>query len=137
MTAKRGKYAQSRPLERLAYHIQAHPQKRGKKSYYQGSRLEFLSGYREEYASLRGKSRHQFWLKVFNEWWKRYPWRLQDHEEPPTDNPEMMAELALAVDASALEEKAAVEKRARDVSWPMSSALDRLMQPPTEDHPVV
>ena len=75
-----------------------------------------MTGHCEEYNALRGRDRHQFWFKLFTEWWQRYPWRLEDHEEPPTNNPEKMVELAYVGDESDVEKKAEVEQRVRDVS---------------------
>lgn len=75
-----------------------------------------MTSFCDEYASLRGKDRHEFWFKLFGEWWERYPWRLQDHEEPPTDDPERMAELAHVVSDEDKEEKGKVERRVREVS---------------------
>lgn len=92
------------------------PQKRGPKGHYTGSRLEFLTSYCDEYTALRGKARHQFWFKLFGEWWKRYPWRLQDDQEPPLDDPEKMVELARAESDEDKEKKNAVEQKVREVS---------------------
>ena len=92
----------------------AKPQKRGVKGYFTGSRLEFLTSYRDEYISLRRRSRHNFWHKFFNAWWEKYPWRLPDHEEPPVDNPEKMEELAYVGNDE--RKKGAVEEALRDVS---------------------
>ena len=75
-----------------------------------------MTGYCDEYASLRGKDRHQFWFNLFGEWWKRYPWRLQDHQEPPIDDPERMDELARAESDEDKKEKKEVEQKVREVS---------------------
>jgi hypothetical protein len=92
----------------------AQPQKRGAKGYYTGSRLTFLEGYCDQYISLRGKSRHQFWHEFFTAWWEKYPWRLPDHEEPPADDPKKMEALArVGVDEDA---KSDVELKVREVS---------------------
>ena len=99
------------------HQVTAQPKKRGAKSYFKGSRFAFLEGYCDEYNSLRGKSRHQFWHGLFEEWWKRYPWRLADHEEPPADNPEKMEELAApGVDKEERDTKSKVENNLRTVS---------------------
>ena len=92
----------------------AEPQKRGVKGYFTGSRLEFLTGYRDEYISLHRKSRHQFWHKFFGVWWEKYPWRLADHEEPPIGDPKKMEELAYVGEDES--KKRAVEEALREVS---------------------
>ena len=91
----------------------AQPQKHGAKGYFTGSRLEFLSQYCDEYISLRGKKRAQFWDKLFERWWQTYPWRLADDEEPPTGDPEKMRVLS-QVDGD-YDLKGSVEKKLRDV----------------------
>ena len=114
MPAKKGERTQIRPLQKRTHRIIAEPQKRGPKGYFSGTRLAFLTGYCDEYIALRGKDRHQFWSALFSEWWKRYPWRLDDHEEPPTNNREKMKELAYARGEDK-DAKSAVEKRLREV----------------------
>ena len=94
----------------------AKPKKRGAKSYYQGSRLAFLEGYFDEYVSLRGKSRHDFWHRVYSSWWEKYPWRLPDGDEPPTDNPGRMEELSHVGGDEDREAKAEAEAKVRKVS---------------------
>ena len=113
MTAKKGKYAVTRSYRSATHSVSAQPKKRGAKSYYTGSRLAFLEQYCDEYISLRGKCRKLFWHRFFTEWWQKYPWRLQDHEEPPTDDPEKMAELALVGEDKDLKSK--VEEKVRKV----------------------
>lgn len=115
MTARKGENIQIYSFQHLTYRIQAQPQKRGQKGYYTGSRLAFLTGYCDEYNALRGKDRHQFWHKLFSEWWARYPWRLEDHEEPPASNLEKMVELAFVGGELDVEKKAEVEQKVRDV----------------------
>jgi hypothetical protein len=92
----------------------ANHKKRGAKGYFSGSRLDLLDQYRDEYISLRGKSRAKFWHKLFDDWWKAYPWRLADDEEPPADDPEKMAELSYVGDDS--KQKGEVEQKLREVS---------------------
>ena len=70
--------------------------------------------YCDEYVSLHGKSHHQFWFKFFNEWWAKYPWRLPDNEEPPTDNLKKMEELAHIGGDEGL--KSIVEEKLHEVS---------------------
>jgi hypothetical protein len=73
-----------------------------------------LEDYRNEYISLRGKDRHQFWHKFFNAWWQKYPWRLPDDEEPPVEDNAKMQELShVGTDGDA---KAETEVKAREVS---------------------
>lgn len=96
------------------HRVIAQPLKRGAKTYFTGLRLALLERHCDEYNSLRGKSCHQFWHKLFEEWWRRYPWRLPDQEEPPTDDPQKMIELAhVGLDK---EEKSEVEKKLHTVS---------------------
>lgn len=103
----------------------AQPQKRGAKNYFKGSRLAFLEGYCNEYNSLRGKNHHQFWHTLFEEWWRRYPWRLPDHEEPPTEDVERMKELAApGVNEEEQHAKSKVEGKLRQV---ISSHSKRLL----------
>jgi hypothetical protein len=119
----------------------ADPQKRGVKGYFTGSRLEFLDSYRDEYALLRGKNRAKFWHKFYEEWWRTYPWRLPDNEDPPADDPQKMAVLSsVGVDR---EKKGEVEKKLQEVSllhFPVLRVKFRLIDSvtsPTEDLHVV
>jgi hypothetical protein len=93
----------------------AQPKKRGSKGYFVGSRLEFLNRYRDEYISLRRKNRSKFWLKFFDDWWKTYPWRLADDEEPPTGDTEKMETLSQVGGNHDHDLKSSVEKRLREV----------------------
>ena len=93
----------------------AQPKKWGAKNYFQGSRLAFLERYCDEYIALHSQSHHQFWHKLFEEWWQRYPWHLPDHKEPPANNPEKMKELASA-GLEDMDEKSEVEEKLRNVS---------------------
>lgn len=120
----------------------AKPGKRGAKDYFTGSRREFLNSYRDEYISLRGRSRSKFWHKLYKEWWQTYPWRLPDDEEPPIDDPEKMEELSRVSDNNELERdlKHGVEKRLQQVSPLHSPDLASLVTIGTisvEDHHVV
>ena len=74
-----------------------------------------MKGYCDEYISLRGKDRHKFWFKLYEEWWTRYPWRLPDHEEPPVNDPKKMEELAYVGEGDE-KLKSMVEEKVRDVS---------------------
>lgn len=85
-------------------------QRRGRKNYFQGSRIEYLKSHIPEYRSHKKGNRERFWSALFSGWWQRYPWGLDDHEEPPTDDPEKMRRLAsVTPDEVAL--KAEVERR--------------------------
>ena len=90
------------------------PQKRGAKNYFTGSRLEFLTGHCNKYIALHGKSHHKFWFTLFNKWWERYPWHLQDHEEPPTNDLKKMEEL-VSVEEGDKKKKSEVEEKIHDV----------------------
>lgn len=116
MTTKKGKYILIHRHKSSTHRIAAQPQKRGVKGYYTGSRLVFLEGYRDEYTLLRGKNRHQFWHEFYNAWWKKYPWRLGDEQEPPTNDLEKMRSLSYVGGEKDVEEKAEVEAKAREVS---------------------
>ena len=121
MTVKKGKQVEIYRHLNLAHRLAGQPKKRGVKSYYNGSRLMFLEGHFDEYVALRGKSRHNFWYRLYNSWWEKYPWRLPDSEEPPADNPGRMEELSHVGEDEDREAKAEVEAKARKVS-----SFDRL-----------
>jgi len=70
--------------------------RRGPKGYFNGSRKELLEDHLPAYLATGKGNRQKFWHGLFSAWWNRYPWRLADDQEPPTDNPEEMARLALA-----------------------------------------
>ena len=88
--------------------------RRGPKGYFQGSRKEFLEGYLPTYLTYKKGNRQKFWHELFNVWWQRYPWKLDDDQEPPTDNSERMTTLA-SVGPGDLAVKAAVEKKLTEV----------------------
>lgn len=75
-----------------------------------------MNSHVDEYVALRGKSRLQFWFELYREWWQRYPWRLPDDVEPPTDDLEKMAELA-SVKKDEEGKKYEVEEALRKVSF--------------------
>lgn len=125
MTPRKGEDFKIRPHEDLLLHFIEEPQKRGAKGHFAGSRHKFLTGYLNEYIALRGKSRIQFWHKLYNAWWEKYPWRLPDSEEPPTDNPERMKELARVETDADAERKSEVENALRDVSPRQSFSLKK------------
>ena len=68
--------------------------RRGPKGYFQGTRKEFLESQMPEYLAIKKGSRRKFWYKLYCAWWQRFPWKLGDNEDPPTDNHERMAQLA-------------------------------------------
>ena len=70
------------------------PSRRGPKGYFQGSRKDFLEGWLPEYTAAKKGCRQNFWYDFWSAWWQHYPWRLDDGEEPPKDNPEKMRRLA-------------------------------------------
>ena len=72
-------------------------------------------------ASKKG-SRKNFWHNVYSGWWQRYPWKLKDNEEPPTDDPEQMTRLA-SVSPNEVNAKSAVESALTDVRWLFSFAV--------------
>lgn len=89
-------------------------QRRGPKGHFQGSRKEFLEGYLPEYVATKKGNRHNFWHKLYSDWWLRYPWKLADDEEPPKDDPEEMTRLG-SVGSGESAAKGVVEKRLTEV----------------------
>lgn len=64
-------------------------------------------------ASSKG-SRQGFWHELYSDWWKRYPWKLEDSQEPPTEDPDEMARLA-SVQPGEEPKKALVEQQLTNV----------------------
>ena len=96
-------------------HIGKAPLQRcGPKGYFQGSRKEFLEGQLPEYKSFKRGNRQVFWYKLYCAWWQRFPWKLSDDEEPPSDNSARMANLA-AVAPGEEDQKKHVESRITEV----------------------
>ena len=88
----------------------------GPRGRFLGSRLELLDSHIPEYTSLKKGTRHSFWHRLYNTWWQRYPWKLDDDKEPPKDDPDKMAQLAsVAPGEESLKKE--VEKRLTDVRW--------------------
>ena len=85
-------------------------QRRGPKGYFQGSRKVFLEGRIAAYLASKRGNRQGFWHELYRDWWERYPWKLNDEQEPPTDDPGEMAELA-SVEPGDEPTKAQVEER--------------------------
>ena len=75
-----------------------------------------MEGFFDEYVSLRGKSRHDFWRRVYIAWWEMYPWRLPDGEEPPANDPGKMEALSYVGGDEDKKAKAKAEGAARKVS---------------------
>ena len=93
--------------------------RRGPKEYFSGSRKEFLKSHFPAYLTTGKGNRQDFWHDLFSTWWGRYPWRLADDEEPPTENHEEMAKLALA-GPNDLAQKRHVVKRLENVRFFLS-----------------
>ena len=91
-----------------AYEGAGNPGKCGAKPYYAGSRQKLLEEHLEEYTSLKFQNQNQFWFEFFAKWWKRFPWKLDDKEEPPLDDPTKMSQLASA-EVGELDKKLEVE----------------------------
>lgn len=85
-------------------------QRRGPKGYFQGSRKEFLESQLPVYGALTKGARKDFWHNLLASWWQRYPWRLEDDEEPPTGNTDEMASLAEVI-PSEEDQKKLVEQK--------------------------
>ena len=93
----------------------------------------------DEYVSLRGKCRVKFWFELFQAWWQKYPWRLPDNVEPPSDDPGKMMELARTGSGDE-EEKRKVEEKLRSVSFLWEFSMKRtidLQSIAAEGHHVV
>lgn len=84
-------------------------QRQGPPGYYKGTRLQYLEDHLPAYRALKKGSRQNFWHNLYSGWWQRYPWKLGDQEEPPTDDPEKMVRLASVAPGEA-GAKAAVER---------------------------
>ena len=90
------------------------PQCCGPKGYFKGSRKEFLKSYLQEYKMTKRGSHQNFWHKFYCAWWHHYPWRLNNDEEPPVDNPTRIANLAAVVPGEESQKKE-VEKQLTEV----------------------
>ena len=96
------------------YAAKAPLQRRGPKGYFKDSRKEFLESWLPAYKTTKRGNRQAFWHKFYCSWWQRYPWKLSDDEEPPTDNPARMANLA-ALAPGEENQKKEVERRLKEV----------------------
>lgn len=68
------------------------------------------------YMECRKGNRQGFWHNLYATWWQRYPWKLEDDKEPPTNDPDEMARLASVVPGEE-GSKAAVKQRLTKVRW--------------------
>jgi len=89
-------------------------QRRGPKGHFQGSRKQFLNSHLPAYLESKKGGRQAFWHKVYSKWWQRFPWKLDDDKEPPTDDPAKMIRLA-SVAPGEEEMKKQVEARLTNV----------------------
>jgi hypothetical protein len=92
----------------------AAPQRRGPKGYFKGSRKDFLESQLSTYTAHKKGNRQNFWHELYSAWWIRYPWKLDDDDEPPTGDSDKMARLA-AIAPGEEELKRCVEKRLTEV----------------------
>ena len=58
--------------------------------------------------------RQEFWHQLWSAWWERFPWKLEDDQEPPSD-PKEMKRLA-SVEPGEQNLKETVEKQLAEVS---------------------
>jgi hypothetical protein len=95
--------------------VEGPKQRRGPKGYFEGTRKKFLESQLPAYISNKG-DRRKFWHDFYCTWWERYPWKLEDNQEPPTEDVDKMKQLAaIAPDEKDL--KREVEKLLTDVRW--------------------
>jgi hypothetical protein len=59
--------------------------------------------------AIKKGGRQGFWHNFWTAWWQRYPWKLDDDDEPPT-KPEDLEKLA-SVEPGEDDRKEDVEKR--------------------------
>lgn len=88
--------------------------RRGPKGYFKGSKLAYLESHLSTYVATKKGSRQNFWHKVHTGWWERFPWKLDDDNEPPTNDSAEMARLA-EVAPGEEGQKEAVEKALQEV----------------------
>ena len=98
--------------------------RRGPKGYFQGTRRDFLESCLPDYIAAKKGHCQNFWYGFWSAWWQRYPWKLEDDQEPPKDNPERMARLA-AVAPGEEQAKKEVEQRLREVCRLTCSMLNQ------------
>ena len=56
--------------------------------------MELLFTYLLEYIATKKGSRQSFWHRFYSTRWQQFPWKLDDNQEPPMNDPEKMARLA-------------------------------------------
>ena len=83
----------------------------------------FLKSQVPAYLAARKGSRQKFWHALYSLWWQKFLWKLDDDQEPPTNDPAKMAQLA-AVAPGEEGLKKQVEKRLTDVCWTNGYLLD-------------
>lgn len=89
--------------------------RRGPKEHFNGSRKIYLQSRLPAYIASKKGSRQKFWHALYSGWWERFPWKLGDDKEPPTNDPAEMTRLAsIAPGEEAWKEQ--VETRLKRVS---------------------
>jgi hypothetical protein len=88
--------------------------RRGPKGYFKDSRLAYLERNLPAYNATTKGNRNNFWHKFYTGWWQRFPWKLDDGDEPPTDSPSKMAGLGSVAPGEDVP-KGEVEKRLTEV----------------------
>lgn len=99
-------------------------QTRGLKGYFRGSCKEFFESRVDAYLANKKRTRQKFWYELYCTWWQRYPWKLSDNEELPTDDSGKMAQLASVAPGDAVAKKQ-VEKRLTEVCWILFSIVNQ------------
>lgn len=62
--------------------------KAGRKGNFNGKRLQLLESYLPHWDKARlNRTTGDFWITVFSAYWAKFPWHLQQNEEPPDDAP--------------------------------------------------
>ena len=80
-------------FDRLTWMNATAPKRRGPKGHFQGSREIFLNTYVAAYMTSKKGAHRGFWHGLYSTWWPLYPWKLNNDEEPPTDEPTKMTRL--------------------------------------------
>jgi hypothetical protein len=98
--------------------------RRGPKGYFRDSQLAYLESNLPAYNATTKGNRHNFWHKFYTGWWQRFPWKLGDGDEPPTDGLSAMAGLG-SVAPGEQELKGEVEQRLNEVPQSFPVFADR------------
>ena len=102
-----------------------HPkQTQGPKDYFRGSHKEFLESQVDAYLANKKGTHQKFWYELYCTWWQRYPWKLSDNKEPPTDDSGKMAQLTLVAPGDKAVKKQ-VEKQLTKVHWILFSIVNQ------------